>query len=332
MYSEQEKALRKYIRPSRGPMVAAIIFMAFALLFLLLGAGTSGEEQGEPINLAKAPAEIGDYARLDIVAVSDWVFEYDDDVYYTVMDEEGYFYTVQLYKSQFKDLADYYDYWNETDPAVPAPAPVTLEGTARKAGKSLVEAFTEVWELSGTEEYYAIFGEMYLDATSTPAESEDSMWSFWTILMVIFGVIYCTMALVNKKRMNGFLDRLESQGALEAAAADFAAPETEQLLKDKVRMGELGIYGKGTGVAVRYEDILWAYRQVNRYYFIPVGDVLIINTKEQANIRLAPKKHAKKDQHDEINELLIAISRHNPDALLGHTAENIKAYKELKKA
>jgi hypothetical protein len=90
------------------------------------------------------------------------------------------------------------------------------------------------------------------------------------------------------------------------------------------------IFGKGTGVVLVYSDILWAYKQDAKRNFMVANSYLFAATpwmNPQGIVDLNGP-----DKYGSIGEALAVIGSRNPQALLGYTNENRKAYREAVKA
>ena len=75
-----------------------------------------------------------------------------------------------------------------------------------------------------------------------------------------------------------------------------------------------------------YEDILWAYRYVMRRNFVVVNQYALCRLVDGGKIQLTPPGFLKKEA---IDEILDTIAMKNPSVLLGYSADNQRAYKEM---
>lgn len=127
------------------------------------------------------------------------------------------------------------------------------------------------------------------------------------------------------------LKRLEALGELERACEEINSLGCMTVGKDRGKLTAHYLYGKKTGIVVRYEDILWCYRKIQRYNFVAVNSYLMVGTafcKMQTAITMG-----KNDKNDEIPQAMMYIAQRNPNVLFGFTNENNKAYKaKLKEA
>ena len=271
----------------------------------------------------------GSYAYIDVVEVSDWIYNIDNgkEVYYTVRDVDNYMYTVRLSKSQFAAMSAQYAYFNraEGDP-MSEPAPYRLYGVVRKPSSEVVDAVILYWRIDSTEEYNMYFGKTYLDATSTPGSNAQAF--LFIVAIVGLGIWLGLLKTVTApaKAYKKCAAELMQSGELDNAAIEFTDPANVILEKDKARLSGRFIFGKNTGIAVRYDDITWCYKHTLTYNG-STSSSLIINTRtiKKHQLFVIPNY----DVNGMIQYVMEVISQRNPNALIGYTAENIQASKNM---
>ncbi len=133
-------------------------------------------------------------------------------------------------------------------------------------------------------------------------------------------------------KTNGVLKSLEKSGKLEDAAKELKGEDVNITCKNKVCCTEHFIFVKKGSFVRSYDDILWIHKQkfVRRLLFVP------IHTAESLAIYMKKGKYVidlgGKDKNDELTELISEIYGHNSAVLVGYSAQNQKAYQQLKKA
>lgn len=159
--------------------------------------------------------------------------------------------------------------------------------------------------------------------------------AMWGELLVILGgmMLFVGGAIVlgSRTAANRSIKRLRKLGLLEKAAMELENEQPRMLCKNKVALTSNFLFGKQMGAACAYNDMLWVYkhRYTSRFLFIPilVQDSLVIETGNRSiNINLG-----RKDKNNELLQIIRVIREKNPYVLAGHTEENLKAYKQLRK-
>ena len=163
-------------------------------------------------------------------------------------------------------------------------------------------------------------------------EYSDAIWGELLLIlggpMFFFGSLFAFVPRMAAKRSIG---RLRKLGLLDKAAMELENEQPRMLCKNRVALTSNFLFGKHMGAACAYQDILWVYkhRYVSRFLFIPilVQDSLVIETGNRSiNINLG-----RKDKNNELLQIIQVIREKNPHVLAGHTEENKKAYKQLRK-
>lgn len=139
-----------------------------------------------------------------------------------------------------------------------------------------------------------------------------------------------TFALINWFSQHACLKRLEKTGKLELAAEELAGDQRQlvQVQKGTVVFTPHFLFApKGSGVVCAYEDIVWAYKQVNKVtiFYIPIKKVefmVLCVGRKQFSVRL---------KSDDAAQVIMELYRRNTGILVGHNAENQKKYKEFRK-
>lgn len=321
-----KKTLSMYIKPGIAGEIFAILFVIGAVVCLVMGMMVGAENTADAVAFDPISEQSGEYVYLDLVGISDWVAQYDGQTYYTAVDQEGYMYTVRLDGSDFKKLTQQRTYWDEeTAPAVN----VRLYGTSAKPDFEVVDLMCQGWEMTRAE-YGQYFGDLYFNGVVTPAGSQRSSWLAGVFICAILAFALWIGNVPANSAYKRSIRRLEELGQLERAAEQLESENRMTIGKDMGRLTDQYIFGKKTGAAIRYEDVVWCYKRVSRVYFIAVNAFLVIHTID-GEIMLAIN-FGKKDKFEEIENCLRRVFEKNPNALIGYNQENQKAYKEKVKA
>ena len=274
-------------------------------------------------------SEAGTQAYIDVVGVSDWLYKNDGDVYYSVEDAEGYLYTVRMKTSLFNKLTAQQEYWNRTSEDAPMPEAYRLSGCVRKSTSDIKSSLSQAWGITTTE-YSLYFGAAYLDTTTSAGAEAGVMGYALAFFCGIFalGLLLSFYSVASQAKK--CLAALEERGLLERAAAQLESGILLKLGKDRGRLTDQFIFGRGTGLVLRYDEILWAYQRTQRTNYVVTNISLVVNTRRKKNQSIVTMGRKGKD--NQIAQALLMIYQHNPRALVGYTPENASAYKQLLKA
>lgn len=320
--------LKTYLGPSPILGVLKWIFFAGSLLLLLVGMLLVPKDKKIEAQLFN-PVYSGDgsYVYMNIAAVSEWVYQYDDDIYYVAMDSDNYFYNVKLTMAQYSDMQQQRVNWAFDE--MPAGCECyKVYGVARTAYSDLKDAFAQVFGISAAE-YDAYFGDMYFDATSTPASENRAMWLMFAFMSAMFALLCFCLDHAPKSSFKKCFARLEERGLADKAAAELSSGIFETFGKDAARISQNFLYCKKTGVVLSFDDILWCYQRVQRVYFVRVGSALIVNTlflKGAAGVGFEFKKG-----DESVEELMRVIASKNPSVMVGFTPEYRQRFNNIYK-
>lgn len=326
---DAKKALKKYLGANSVVCVIGWVLAAVTVCMVVLAALASTEGRDEATRFHPLDSKSGSYVYLDVVGVSEWLYKVDSAVYYTAEDAEGYVYTVRLSNTEYNTMWSQRRYWDRESDDVEIPLPHRIYGVAQKISIGAKSNLCEVWGLTSSE-YEDYFGTLYLNATTTPNEEKTAMYGVFALFSGMFALIILIVVMTPSGKLKKCLRRLEQNGQLERAAEQLESQARYTVGKDIARLSEEYIYGKGTGVVVRYDDIVWCYKQTIRRNFVVTNSNLLICT---ADLEKAPAiMIGGSDKNNEIEQALVMIGQKNPMALLGYSQENQKAYREWKKA
>lgn len=328
---DSKRIIKDYIGAPKWRTIVTWVLFALMVMSIILGATAAGKDnKSEALPFHPLDSKTGSYAYLDVIELSDWLYNYDGAIYYTAGDAEGYFYILRLKDSQVLAMSAQQDYWERESDDVTPPEPYRVYGMVQSASKETKENVASSWDMSESD-YETYFGTLYLNATTSPASESSSIWYLAALFTFIFWLIFFMMGIGTAGTAKRCLNRLESLGELDAAAEELAAPDNTFLANDQIRMGNSYIFCRGSGAVVRYSDILWAYKKVVRYNLVAVNEFIVAKTVASKDVSLV--NLGRRTGADELfGAVMSRINEKNPDALLGYTAENLKAYRERAKA
>jgi len=328
-----EKIIKKYI----GAPAARKVFSWIFLLGLLatLPMWTIFRKEADPASAVQFDSvshESGEYTYIDIVGVSDWFYKYtrraSSTYYHAAEDAEGYLYVIELTRSDYKKMTAQQEYWMRADDNAPMPEAYRVYGQAKTISSGNLSDFADAWEIS-TAEFTEHLGTMYLDVGSSDENNTNILWTSGSILTFVF---FLALALENrkvKKNTNYCIDLLASKGELDAAAAELADASAVIIGNDMARTTANYLFGRKTGVVLRYDDIAYCYTGVKGSAKNMIG-CFFVSTKDKKNIQAANLGRLNYNAYG--GQLEAAVAEHNPNALVGNTQMNAAAYKEIYKA
>ena len=148
------------------------------------------------------------------------------------------------------------------------------------------------------------------------------------LICLLFGLCAMVPGLITSRNAKKTIKALEESGHLGRAANEMEAANNILLGKDQLRLTPNYVFSRN-GVALPYSEIVWCFKRVQRVNFIAVNASLVAYTptmKELVLLTLPPK-----DKTELGRQVVEAICRRNPNVMLGYSAENQKAYKQIAK-
>ena len=211
---KEYKSFRHYIsNHTKALIIVGIILLLSAVACAVLSGRAKAETLPEPEPFDALESEKGDYAYLDVIGVSDWVYKYDETTFYVLEDQWHLLYVAILSDREFSSLRVQNDYWNEiTDREVP----VRLTGLVLNVTDSVRDAYEEVFELDD-EEFERYFGDHSLDVGSTPTGEKSSMWAAFAVMLFIFSLIPLLGSRPTAVAAKKAVRRLDARGVLDTA-------------------------------------------------------------------------------------------------------------------
>lgn len=326
---DAQKTIKKYIVPKTQTIISTILVVV-AIVLAVLGVVAMKGADTEALEFYPNDSETGTMGYIDVVGISDWLYQYDSAVYYTALDAEGYLYIVRLSDKQFKELAPQLEYFNDETDTVAMPEAFRLEGLVSNISSDARSTIAEVWQLT-TAEYDQYFGAKYLDATTDTAAAAFAPWLVFAMISGLFGLVFLILSLRAAGLAKKCLNRLEELGLTERAAQQAEFADSNTLIgKNRGMLSQEFLFGKGTGVVVPYSDILWCYQLDRKRNFIPVNSYLMVGTKSLGAVQAVDLN--RNDRNGVIAEAIDHIAQHNPEAMVGYSRELAKAFNAIVKA
>jgi hypothetical protein len=324
---DAKKTIKSYIMPKPWVRVLMVVMALVTVVCLTLGLLTLNGEEVDAVVFHPVDSETGVMAYIDVVGVSNWLYQYDDAVYYSVEDAAGYLYTVRLTDRQYRAMGPQQDFWNRESDDAPMPEPYRLVGLVQATPDNVRSSLAQSWEITPAM-YDSFFGDLLLNATTSVNAQASSGW----FVGALFGFLFALLCAVFQFRAAGVakkcLARLEEGDMLEKAAQQLDNPVNQTVIgKNKAILTADFLFGKGTGAVLAYSDILWCYRQDHRRNFMVANSYLTAGTAF-----LAPQGVIDLNMPDKegvLDEAIEIIARKNPQVLVGYTRKNGREYKIL---
>ena len=320
-----EETLKRLLGPKSWLFVATAIFAAVCVALIVTALCVAPSDPTEAMKFSSMQSDSDEYKYVDVLLVTDWIYNDEGNYYYAAMDSEGNVFTLKLSKSQFSDLAAQYEANLADDASLPDTK--RLYGLSKKLGSSAAGAVGDVLGLAGADEYYEWIGRSYFDATDSPAGNSKDMYFvfalFAGLIALMIGAIYGSKQMTFKRLTR----RLEERGLLDAAAQELERGEGLSLGKGALLLTDRFIFHKPLGFALAYDDVAWAHTSAAQYlYFIPISRMLSVNTLDKKHYTLSIPAWTTGSEREQLDEALFKIAEKNPHALIGFSKENKAEY------
>lgn len=327
---DPKNVIKRYIMPGFFVRAGAIVLAAVFAVTLVMGLLALNTKTADPVEFYPSETPTGTMAYIDVVGVSNWLYQYDSNIYYSVEDVEGYLYTVQLKNSQLKEMAAQETYWNRADENAPMPEAYRLVGYVQRTGNDVKESLAQSWEITEAE-YTQYFGENFLNATTSVGAEKSAGWFVGAMISGLFSLLFFILQLRAASVAKKCLRVLEDNCLLEKAAQQLKNKESHLVIgKKRGILTPDFVFGKGSGAVLAYSDIVWAYKQDAKRNFMHVNSYLVAATAWMGATNVIDLNAP--DKTGCIGDALAVIGRRNPQVLLGFTNENRRAYKDALKA
>jgi len=329
-----KKTLKKYIGPSAGKKLLAWLLSLATLATFGLGIkqSTVTDDVNDAVVLDSYSAEVGDFVYVDVLGVSDWILELEQDsvttTYYTVFDKSGYLHIAIFEDSDIRTMSDQEQFWNDllfSDSVDTDAESVRVYGVAEKIPAEYEDDLREYLDMSSSE-FDDYLGAMLINATRMPSDNSEAPYIAIGCILLVLSIFVIVSNARSKSGLKKSLKRLEQLGELDAAAAELNGT-VKVIGKDKVRISDNYVFSKHLGAAVRIDDILWAYRSITYRKGRVDSTSLPAHICTGKTVTLARVNG--NDRKDLTGQIMEALAEANPAILLGIDEANHAEYKAM---
>ena len=121
--------------------------------------------------------------------------------------------------------------------------------------------------------------------------------------------------IVELQRLNDQMERLEKSGEMEQAVAEYL--EAPSFLDEKVRLGETWVFGQGSGMFLRYEEITQVYQYIHKTNGGEDRRSLEVKTVKGDRFSLCKLKTLGRSD-EELSAVIAFLMTKNPSIVLGY--------------
>ncbi len=308
---------------------AILIAVCAVLLLASVAAAIVGARAETPASVRfSSDLPSGTYVYSDVLLLTEWVYRVTGDTSYTfyeLMDDQGDWHVVSLDKSDLTKLSAQIEacaLLTDSTTADDLPKPVRLYGMTRSIKSDDLAAMAEGYGITNAE-YEDFFGRCYLAEGAEPTNDLSTFGLLGALFFGIFLLIALILFASEKKTRRICANRLYARGEEQLAESEFSDPDNTVYEKAKLVFSKHFIYGGTTGAVISYEDIGWLFRHVTRTNGIQTSVELNASLINGTAVSLARKG---------VTDMLVGdamqlIGGKNPNALLGYSNENRKAYR-----
>lgn len=325
--TQTQETLSEFMAPSKSMRIWRIILAAITSLMILGAVFEFTKPKPEPERMTHA-SSTSTYSYVDVLLLSDWIYQVTGDenyTFYEAMDPDGNWYLISLNDKVFESLKVHVDayqaYFTDDYASYSYPDPTRLSGMPTYIDYDDTTELTTYYDISFAE-FGEFFGDNYLNEGASNA---DTYAVLYLTGAVIFGLFLLAIVLQVSATRRNYLkseQRLYELGLLDAAEAEFSAPESIRYPKSKLILSKRFVFCGYSGWVVPYEDIGWTYQRTQRSYGVAVGKQIIAGLVNGKSITLS---------HRGINDQVLtetvgAIYSANQNCLIGYSFDNIKLY------
>lgn len=132
--------------------------------------------------------------------------------------------------------------------------------------------------------------------------------------------------IMDSRRLKKQISLMQENGSYEAMLREFSSAKS--ILDDKARYSDNYLFGKRSGHFYAFRDICWIYRYVSKFFMIPYKSNVMIGDKSGKIFPVCKVKASSKAGGEEVVVLARIVNAKNPQALIGHTADNQKEFRK----
>ena len=134
-------------------------------------------------------------------------------------------------------------------------------------------------------------------------------------LLLILAFWFSIGTIVELQRLNDQMERLEKSGEMEQAVAEYL--EAPSFLDEKVRLGETWVFGQGSGMFLRYEEITQVYQYIHKTNGGEDRRSLEVKTVKGDRFSLCKLKTLGRSD-EELSAVIAFLMTKNPSIVLGY--------------
>ena len=136
-----------------------------------------------------------------------------------------------------------------------------------------------------------------------------------SLFCLAIAALFFWLAYSAKKKLRALMTDMEATGEQGRILQDFAAAQS--VFNGELRVGHHYLFGKGSGIVLRYGEIKQIYQHVQRSYFIETARTLQyvnLNGKTKVLCKIPLRDKGK----DQVLQLMAFIQSKNPTVKLGY--------------
>ena len=325
----KDERIQKTISSNRIALVVGIILAALTIFLLVFNEFLTRIHQGAAIPFYEAyndkKLEEDIYVYVDTYDYPYDIGYYDSsEQYYYVFDDSD-LYILRCSESMYDRICKQIDDKGE----------YRIVGTISDVNAEVKDMAIDVYNEDETDPEYMLTDsdfDDYFENKAINMEAKTGMDIILIVLAVIVGIVSFGLILggaLGMHRYSKAFKKLSDEQA-EELNREIESPETTYLKSCKVFLTPNYIISMGnTFVAVKYTDIVWAYKFVQRMNFVPILTNIKVHTLGQAVLSIADMASSVRHKDDLIATIFLAISQHNPEARIGYSNGTTKHISEV---
>ncbi len=321
--------MHAYVKPSKSRLIALLIFIALLIGCIASCSYYSAQPLPDPVPVSDQTRG-GTYAYIDVQLLTDWLLEVENGsstyTYYVAWDNAGNGYFVRMNKTTYATFSDIVAYtYDEND--YNAPEPIRLHGVIRNIPSDEMTELADVFSES-VDTMRSEFGNYCLNAEESPTSDGEGFSMTGALLAGVFAFIFAIVYGVQAGNYRSSLQRLNALGMSNAAAQEFENATNLVFGQQGVTLSEHYVYGSRNGTVLSTGDIVWVYKRVQHYFFIPVSTTLVANTIDGKAKILS----AKCLDEAVAAEIMQQLSARNAATRFGFSMDNQRFWRDCVKA
>lgn len=321
--------MHAYVKPSKGMLIALLISIVLLIGCIASCSYYSAQPTPDAVPMTDQTRG-GTYAYVDVQLLTDWLLKVENDgstyTYYAAWDNTGNGYLVRMNKTTYATFSHIVAYtYDEND--FNAPEPIRLYGVIRNIPSDEMTELADVFSES-VDTMRSEFGNYCLNAEASPTSDGEGLSMTGALFAGIFVFIFAIAYGVQAGNYRRSVKRLEALGLSDAAVQEFEDETNLVFGQQGVTLSMHYLYGYRNGTVLSTGDIVWVYKRVQRYFFIPVSTTLVANTID-GKAKVISAKHL-----DEAvtTEIMQQLSARNAATRFGFSMDNQRFWRDCVKA